>query len=67
MEMLVYLVDLEWKVYKAKVVCRTSFDYDFIWYDDGILVLFLLIGGRTLPGIRGDAGRDGLPGRQGAR
>jgi len=26
-----------------------------------------IVGGRTLPGIRGDAGRDGLPGRQGLR
>ncbi len=33
-----------------------------------IMVYFVfIIGGRTLPGIRGDPGRDGLPGRQGSR
>lgn len=26
-----------------------------------------ILGGRNLPGFRGDAGREGLPGRQGIR
>jgi hypothetical protein len=26
-----------------------------------------ILGGRSLPGLRGDAGREGLPGRQGLR
>ena len=26
-----------------------------------------ILGGRTLPGLRGDAGREGIPGRPGLR
>ncbi len=30
-------------------------------------MIYFVLGGRTLPGIRGDAGRNGLPGQPGLR
>jgi hypothetical protein len=48
------------KVYQVKAVCKIDFmiDHDMIMRNSG---------GRTLPGLRGDSGRDGIPGRPGLR
>ncbi len=56
---------LVWKAYPVKAVCKINSIVNLIWY---IMQYFVsILGGITLPGLRGDAGREGLPGRPGLR